>query len=648
VQPRVVGDHWADFNEIALICAEIVAEPGLSQDLTPYEELLWHLEDAVMILEVREPVYKSTVLFTNGAFTEMTELPSDRVIGLPIGMIESAMGCSISPDIAQALTGVDRRFRAEAMRRKGSRYRFEWSSTPVRDENGKAVKVVLALRSLEKPVANKHPFSPRDLLNKVTDAICVMDTEKRILFWNENAESLYGWSAGEVVGNSVENLLFSSKEGALQEPYSKLNTEGHWSGQLESLVKDGTQIKVESHWSVLQRDGAKPDAFLFISRDIREREQAEATLREQAVLLNQVPDAIWVEDLEGQVLYWNKAAEELYGWTSEELRGKRIDGLLEEKGKVSGKSLREWILEYGEWCGELNHTNKQKQEVTVFARWTLLRNRDQRPDHLLCVNTDVTGHKLMEAQFQRRHKLETVGSMAAGIAHDLNKILTPLLVAPDMVREELTTVRSQRVMEMVKAAALHGTGLIKQLLNYLSGISCEAKLVYLDRLVEEMVELMKATFPCNIRLDWARPAEPLLVIGQSPQLQQILLNLCVNARDAMPNGGAISIVLEKAELANRVVPGRNECLSGPFMILSVADNGPGIPAKLREKIFQPFFSTKPVEYGTGLGLSMVASNVREHGGFIELTSEVGKGSTFKIYFPEAKSAVPEDSDSHSA
>jgi two-component system, cell cycle sensor histidine kinase and response regulator CckA len=401
---------------------------------------------------------------------------------------------------------------------------------------------------------------------------------------------------------------------------------------------------LESQWSVMRDASQKITNVVVVSRDVTEREEAAKTIREQAELLNQARDAIFVRDMEQRVTYWNKGAERLYGWRGVEVIGRKASDFLYKAGSPQRKDIWKTVLEKGEWQGELTQVNREGKELCIASRRTLLRNVKREPIAILNINTDITEKKSLEAQVLRSQRLDSIGSLASGIAHDLNNVLAPILMATEMVWERVEDPESRRMLDVAKNSARRGADLVKQILQFARGTKGEHGLVSLPALVKDLAKMAKNTFPPLIKVEANCDVSELQTLGDMTQLHQVLLNLCVNARDAMPEGGSLSIGLKCVTLEKRFFRGHSEPVSGRYIELSVRDTGTGIPANVLPRIFEPFFSTKTEDNGTGLGLSTVLTIVKNHHGFMDVSTEVGKGTVFNVYFPLAS----EDTDSTKA
>jgi PAS domain S-box-containing protein len=367
-------------------------------------------------------------------------------------------------------------------------------------------------------------------------------------------------------------------------------------------------------------------------RDVTERMRAEERIREQAALLDNANDAIYVMALDFTILFWNRGAERTYGWTSAEALNRKTAELL-AVDLAAAEALIAVLFKQESWSGERWQMTKDGRKVEVFSRLTLVRDKQGQPQSVFAINTDITEKRQLEAQFLRAQRLESIGALASGIAHDLNNVLAPILMGAPLLREMSKDETSRHLLKTMESSALRGAAIVKQVLTFARGVEGERVALQPRHLLREMEGIAEETFPKSIRIESDVASDLWPVLGDSTQLHQVLMNLCVNARDAMPGGGvltlnAANIVLTK-ETAGKI-PGAQP---GSYVCLRVIDTGTGIPPEIEAKIFEPFFTTKGVGKGTGLGLSTVVGIVRSHGGFVRVASKVGQGSAFELYLP---------------
>ncbi|MDB6033476.1 MAG: sensor hybrid histidine kinase [Verrucomicrobiales bacterium] len=378
----------------------------------------------------------------------------------------------------------------------------------------------------------------------------------------------------------------------------------------------------------------------------KERLCAEEKIREQAQLLDLAQDAIIVRDLNGRIRFWNKGAERLYGWTAAEATTQDTPALL--FGDASAYNLAAAkVVEKGYWTGELNKLGKSGKHAVVNCRWTLLRGLDGAPKSILSIDTDVTETKMLEAQFLRVQRMDSIGRLASGIAHDLNNILAPILFSVPMLRWGLEGEEFEKTLSTIEASAKRGAEVVKQLLTYGRGVEGERVVFHPKQLVQEMGKIINETFAKNIEFAAVIPQDLWPITGDTTQLHQVLMNLCVNARDAMPSGGKLTIEAQNVESDEHYAAMNPNAPAQAHVAIRVTDTGKGVPPEFMDQIFDPFFTTKELGKGTGLGLSTALGLVKSHGGFLTVRSSEGSGSTFEMILPASpKTALPDDAPSN--
>ncbi|MGE0862810.1 MAG: ATP-binding protein [Vicinamibacterales bacterium] len=367
------------------------------------------------------------------------------------------------------------------------------------------------------------------------------------------------------------------------------------------------------------------------------REQgANDRVREQASLLDKAQDAIIVTGMDRRISYWNKSAERLYGWTAAEATGRVVTELFYTAGGADeANAAYDSTLRDGEWTGELRPAGKDGRVVIVESRFTLVRDQQGRPASVLSINTDVSERRQLEHQFYRAQRMESIGTLAGGIAHDLNNVLQPIVMAVELLKDRVTEPNDREVLATIGASAARGAEMVRQVLSFARGL--EGRRVEIDpaELVTEVARIARDTLPRTVDIRTAvEPGLPV-VVGDPTQLHQVLLNLCVNARDAMPAGGQLTIAAGVAWVEG---PIGLELPPGRYVKIEVRDTGSGIPAAIADKIFDPFFTTKEPGKGTGLGLSTSLTIVKSHGGQIRAVSEPGRGACFDVYLPAGAGA----------
>jgi PAS domain S-box-containing protein len=444
---------------------------------------------------------------------------------------------------------------------------------------------------------------------------------------------LVGYEADELLDLSFQDITHE-EDLATDLDYVRQTLAGkisHYQMEKRYFHKQGHLVWVLLSVSLVRDLEGIPLYFVSQIQDITQRKVSEQKLAEQAALIDEARDAIILRDMEHKVLFWNKGAERLYGWTSAEMLGQKSTKfyLNLEKFDLALQS----VLQKGGWIGELEHITKQGIPTTVESRWNLLRDAEGRPKSVLCINTDITERKKIEAHLLRAQRMESIGTLASGIAHDLNNLLSPIIMGVELLKHFGVDEPVRKVVADIERSALRGSNLVKQVLAFARGVEGARVALDVRGIVHELESIIQNTFPKHLTITTRLPEEPLIIKGDPTQLNQVLLNLCVNSRDAMPLCGFLTLSARSVQLdaTHRVMqPG---IAPGPFVCLEVSDTGYGIPPEHLEKIFDPFFTTKELTKGTGLGLSTTLGIVRSHGGFIHVESKPGEGTTFQVYLP---------------
>ena len=402
--------------------------------------------------------------------------------------------------------------------------------------------------------------------------------------------------------------------------------------------KSGSYRWIQDRTTVVQDDQHRLVRVFAISVDMTERKLAEERLREQAAVLDQANDGIIVRDLNHRVIYCNASAARILGLPSEDIVGHtatELGGFPQQYFEAC-----EHVLQHGDWHGELNLKHRDGTSLAVEGRWTLLRDDAGRPKAVLAFYIDITEKKDLESQYLRAQRLESIGLLAGGIAHDLNNVLAPIVMATQLLRLRFPDADSQKLLGTVETSAQRGAELVRQVLAFARGWEGQQLLVHPQPLVRDVEKLLIDTIGKSIEVVTHFDADLWPVHGDRTQLHQMLMNLCVNARDAMPQGGRLTLSVRNVRIDEQYAAMSPEMRPGLFVVFEVKDTGVGIPPEIRNRIFEPFFTTKEPGRGTGLGLSTTRTIVKNHDGFIALDSEVGRGTTFKIYLPaSAETAV---------
>jgi PAS domain S-box-containing protein len=473
----------------------------------------------------------------------------------------------------------------------------------------------------------------RLLSENVTDLIAVVDPAGNWVYNSPSYENILGDPEKLRGTDSFREIHPEDRERIRRIFRETIATGAGQRAEFRYLLADGSVRFIEAQGSVMRENYGRMTNMIIVSRDVTERKHAEGQIREQAALLDKAQDAICVTDMDHRILYWNRSAEALYGWTAAEAAGKHANELLFRNDSSRQMEALKSLIARREWKGELRQITKGGAEIIVESHWTLVQDAAGKPKSILIINTDITEKKKLETQFFRSQRLENIGMLASGIAHDLNNVLAPIMMAVPMLRERVTHPTDRKLLDMMDRSVRRGAELVRQILSFGRGVEGEDKLLQPRHLLADLEKMILETFPKSIRLQKKIDPELWSVRGNATQIHQVLLNLCVNARDAMAEGGTLTVLAENTRFSGVPLANLAEPKLGSFVLITVGDTGTGIEPDLLDKIFEPFFTTKAPDKGTGLGLSGVRSIVKNHGGFVEVQSEVGKGTSFRIYLP---------------
>jgi PAS domain S-box-containing protein len=589
------------------------------------------------------------IVYANSAFCRMTGYQPTQVLGRNWRLL---CGAATEPQAIAKIDGAiaqTTQVQATLLNYRADRQAFwcEMKIAPVFSAAGKLLYFVSILTDISDRIAAEAELRWQEtLLRSMADAsplaFYVVDNRSdRILYFNHRFCEIWGieyleaqMQRGELKNQDIIPhclpLLsdipgFAESCKPLQSEVNRLVVED------EISFIDGRTIR---RFSAQIRDEA--DRYfgrLYLFEDITESKQAAQKIREQAALLDVTTDAILVRDLnDDKIVYWNCGAERVYGWKIAEVLGVNAFQLLCKKASLYAQALQT-VRATGEWYGELEKVTKTGKEIVVESRWTLMRDEQGQPKSILCVDTDITEKKQLTTQFLRAQRLESIGTLASGIAHDLNNILAPILMSTQLLQLKIADPRHLQILQAIEINAKRGAALIKQVLSFARGVEGQHAILQLRHIIAEIKQVVKETFPKSIAV-YADVAPDLwATIGDATQLHQVLMNLCVNARDAMPNGGILKITAENFFIDEHYAGMHLEAKVGAYIVITVADTGMGMSLAVKERIFEPFFTTKEIGQGTGLGLSTALGIVKGHGGFIQVTSEKEKGTQFQVYLP---------------
>lgn len=481
-----------------------------------------------------------------------------------------------------------------------------------------------------------------ELFESAPDALVMTDGQGQVVLANRRAEQMFGWTAAELIGRSVQTLILPARNHP-ETPWPTATGTPELRKARVNLVarrKDLTTFPAEVSFSPLQVEGQSRVAAAF--RDVSERHAAEQAIRQALATLDAANDAILIfNPATLRITFANAGAVAQMGFTRNELLAMTPLDLVVDLGESDYRNLLAPLM-----AGTLpkqrlttRHRRKAASPVPVESHLQCIVPADGAAQ-IVCVARDISERLNDERMANRSRRLEAIGTLAGGIAHDLNNSLTPVLMALEMLKGQPGADRE--TLLTMETGARRASLMVKQLLAFAKGTEGKKIPVQMTQLIHDMETIVRATFPKDIKVNVMTEPDLPVVIGDPTLLHQAILNLCVNARDAMPKGGrlTLSLAAHTWDAPPSLVGHGAEASPGPYVVLHVNDTGTGIAPEVVDRMFEPFFTTKPLDMGTGLGLSNVLGIVKGHNGFISVSSQEGRGTTISMHLPADQRAKP--------
>lgn len=468
-------------------------------------------------------------------------------------------------------------------------------------------------------------------LTSISDGIFFVDGGNRLTFANPRALEMLRFSEEELRREPLWNLFPDAVPAGYKDAFERAR-------ESNERVVHRAYFPPFDRWFETTAYPANDGLAVYlrdVTDDERAREVARRTqekLQEQAALLDTASDAVIVRDLDNRVQYWNAAATRLYGWTAEEAHERWIGDLIYSDTTVLQRAT-ETVMREGFFAEEVEQHDRDGRVLIVDCRWQLLTDDEGAPRAIFAVNTDITEYRREVDARQRAQRMESLGTLAGGIAHDLNNVLTPILMSVQLLESDETDPDRREMLATMETAVKRGAEMIRQVLAFARGVEGRRITVDVDRLLDELIAVSRDALPRSIRLDIERAAPLPTTVGDPTQLLQVLVNLVTNAKDAMAGSGRLLISAERRTIVDEYSSVSHAAPPGDYIVIAVEDDGHGMPADVVAKIFEPFFTTKDPGRGTGLGLATSLAIVRSHGGFIQVYSEPDNGTRFVIGLP---------------
>jgi len=476
-------------------------------------------------------------------------------------------------------------------------------------------------------------------------AIVCVDRDGKTTVWNPAAERMSGWTEKEALGRPFPMIADEGREIYNALLSAALRGENLWNHEGVALKKDGSASRDVIVSTAPLRDAAgEVRGAMHILLDITDRKAAEAQLRLQAAALESTANSVVISDKSGRILWANPAFTTLTGYSVEEAIGQTLEIL--DSGKQPRaffEMMRKTISDGQVWHGEIINRRKDGTLYSEEQSVTPVRNELGEIIHFVTIQQDVTDRKSLEEQLQKASKMESVGRLAGGVAHDFNNLLSVIIGYSEvLLGNPALDALSQKQIEEIKKAGDRATGLTRQLLAFSRQQVLEPKILDLNSIVVETEKMLRRLIGEDIEFH-TKLAPAMGSVRVDPgQIEQILMNLAVNARDAMPHGGKLILETSEAELDEEYARRHTPCVPGRYVVLTVTDTGSGMDRETKAHIFEPFFTTKERGKGTGLGLATVYGIVKQSGGYVWVESEPGRGTAFKIYLPRIEQPLRQD------
>ncbi len=473
--------------------------------------------------------------------------------------------------------------------------------------------------------------------------LIVHDFDGVIVRWTDGCEALYGWSRTEAVGKVVQELLSTQFPAPLENIREAVRRDGAWEGEVVHRAKDGRTLFVATRWALVTPAAGGTTLIIQTNNDVSDMKRAQDDLAEREAhlrsILDTVPESMIVIDEAGTISSFSAAAQKLFGYTTAEVCGKNVKMLMPQPDRDAHDGYISRYLTTGERriIGYGRVVTGRRKDGSVFPMELSVGEAVTKGKRIFTgFIRDLTSRHKIEEELRQAQKMEAIGQLTGGLAHDFNNLLTVISGNLEMIEGKLQDEKLRPLLREAQDAAEDGAKLTGQLLAFGRRQPLNAKLADIGQLVSGFSDLLRRTLGEAIEFRTIVSGAANRALVDASQLQNALLNLVLNARDAMPRGGRLSIEISRVQLDVDYAQMYPQVRTGDFVLIAVTDTGQGMSADIKQRAFEPFFTTKGVGSGTGLGLSMVYGFAKQSGGHVQLYSEIGQGTSVRIFLPAAQ------------
>lgn len=614
------------------------AEHALRRSLKELSDLKFALDESAIVAITDQ---RGTITNVNEKFCEISQYSKEELLGQDHRIINS--GFHPKEFIRDLWTTIanGKVWRGEIKNRAkdGSFFWIDTTIVSFQDDNGApAQNIAICYDITSRKHAEEALLESEQRFRSVADSAPVLiwmsGTDKLCNYFNQPWLDFTGRTLEEELGNGwTEGVHAEDLSGCLKTYTTSFAARREFRMEYRLRRRDGEYRWILDHGVPRVATSGEFLGYIGSCIDITEFRRATERIREQANLLDHARDAIVVADLEDHIVYWNLSAQRLFGWSAEEVTGKSARELFYPSGGSQFNQAKLMLTETGQWHGELFLRREDGSDITVESRWILVRAEGEEPKAVLMINTDITAKKRIEDQALRSQRMESIGSLAGGIAHDLNNVLSPIMMSLEVLQMKYPDEESKVWLQILQASAARAASMVKQVLTFARGNAGKRVVFQPKHVLADLSRILRETLPKSIEVQLDIPRDLGAINADTTQVNQVLMNLCVNARDAMPHGGRLTIKAENTTLDATYSQMKPEAHAGDFVKIVVCDTGTGMKPEVIARIFDPFFTTKEIGRGTGLGLSSALSIVKSHEGFIDVKSQLGKGTEIAVFFP---------------